>query len=41
MAQEIAVSLKKYAAYLCLGKITFDESSRLVNGLVSNNVGTF
>ena len=32
-------SIKKNAAYL--GDITFDEPSRLVNELVSSDVGTF
>ncbi len=34
-------SIKKNAAYLYLGEITFDEPSRLVNELVSSDVGTF
>lgn len=33
-------SIKKNAAYLYLGDITFDEPSRLVNELVSSDVGT-
>ncbi len=34
-------SIKNNVAYLYLGDITFDEPSRLVNELVSSDVGTF
>ncbi len=34
-------STKKNNPCLCLGEITLDKSSRLVNELVSGGVGTF